>query len=104
LNRFVDEGIMERFAYQQRPVRHEYRLTDKGVALYPVMVTIMQWGNTWLDWGGDEPPVQLVDRDTGEVVEPVLTDARTGRPLDPRRTRAVYRRGADGRSPRGRRT
>jgi DNA-binding HxlR family transcriptional regulator len=92
LGRLVDEGIMERRPYQDRPVRHEYRLTEKGIALYPVIVTMLEWGNQWLDWDAD-PPVDLVDRETGEVLEPVLVDRRTGRELDPRRTRAVYREG-----------
>jgi DNA-binding HxlR family transcriptional regulator len=101
LNRLVDEGIMTKVAYQDRPVRHEYRLTEKGVALYPVIVAMLEWGNEWLDWDGEEPPVHLVDRDTGERVEPLLVDARTGVPLDPRRTRAVYARGdVTGRPPR----
>lgn len=93
LNRLVGEGIMVKVEYQDRPVRHEYRLTEKGVGLYPVMVSLLEWGNRWLDWDGEAPPVDLVDRTTGEVVEPVLVDRRTGEPLDPRRTRAVYRRG-----------
>jgi DNA-binding HxlR family transcriptional regulator len=93
LGRLVDEGIMEKVPYQERPLRHEYRLTEKGVGLYPVIVSILEWGNRWLDWEGDGPPVQLVDRTTGEVVEPVLVDSRTGEPLDPRSTRAVYVRG-----------
>jgi DNA-binding HxlR family transcriptional regulator len=93
LNRLVGEGIMVKVEYQDRPVRHEYRLTEKGIGLYPVMVSLLEWGNRWLDWGGEEPPVDLIDRTTGEVVEPVLVDGRTGEPLDPRRTRAVYRRG-----------
>lgn len=93
LNRLVDEGIMERVEYQDRPVRHEYRLTAKGVGLYPVIVSLLEWGNEWLDWGDDGPPVALVDRETGEPVEPVLVDGRTGTPLEPRRTRAVYHRG-----------
>jgi DNA-binding HxlR family transcriptional regulator len=97
LGRLVDEGILERRPYQERPVRHEYRLTEKGVALYPVIVTMLEWGNQWLDWDTD-PPVDLVDRDTGDVLEPVLVDRRTGRELDPRRTRAVYRDGRGGRS------
>lgn len=92
LGRLVDEGILERRPYQDRPVRHEYRLTEKGVGLYPVIVTMMEWGNQWLDWETD-PPVDLVDRDTGEVLEPVLVDRRTGEELQPRRTRAVYRDG-----------
>jgi DNA-binding HxlR family transcriptional regulator len=93
LNRLVGEGIMVKVEYQDRPVRHEYRLTEKGIGLYPVMVSLLEWGNRWLDWDGEEPPVDLVDRTTGEVLEPVLVDRRTGEPLDPRRTRAVYRRG-----------
>ena len=99
LNRLVDEGIMRKVEYQDRPVRHEYRLTEKGVALYPVIVSILEWGNQWLDWDDDGPPVHLVDRATGEVVEPVLVDARTGERLDPRSTRAVYVREGAGRPP-----
>jgi DNA-binding HxlR family transcriptional regulator len=99
LNRLVDEGIMRKVEYQDRPVRHEYRLTEKGVALYPVIVSMLEWGNRWLDWDDDGPPVQLVDRTTGEVVEPILVDARTGEPLEPRRTRAVYVRDGAGRPP-----
>jgi hypothetical protein len=71
-------------------VRHEYRLTDKGVGLYPVIVTLLEWGNEFLEWPDGEPPVHLVDRTTGERIDPVLVDARTGEPLDPRRTKAVY--------------
>lgn len=90
LARLVDEGILTKVAYQERPLRHEYLLTDKGVGLYPVIVSLLEWGNRWLDWDGDEPPVHLVDRETGERVEPVLVDRRTGQPLEPRATRAVY--------------
>lgn len=98
LNRLVDEGIMTKVEYQDRPVRYQYRLTEKGIGLYPVIVTLYEWGDRWLDWDGEGPPVQLVDRTTGEPVEPVLVDGRTGKPLDPRSTRAVFRRG-DGTRP-----
>ena len=98
LNRLVDEGIMVKVEYQDRPVRYEYRLTEKGIGLYPVIVSIMEWGNRWLEWDDEGPPVQLVDRTTGEPVEPILVDARTGQPLDARATRAVYVRG-DGSRP-----
>lgn len=90
LNRLTDEGILERHQYQDRPPRHEYRLTEKGVALYPVIIGLLTWGSEWLDWEDRDPPVQLVDRDSGEPIEPVLVDASTGRPIDPRRTRAAY--------------
>jgi DNA-binding HxlR family transcriptional regulator len=92
LNRLVDEGILERRPYQERPLRHEYHLTGKGIGLYPVIVMLMEWGNEWLDWETD-PPADLIDRETGEVIEPMLVDRRTGKELEPRRTRAVYRPG-----------
>ena len=89
LTRLVDEEILAKVEYQERPVRYEYRLTPKGVGLYPVIVTMLEWGNEWLDWETD-PPVHLVDRETGERLEPVLVDRRTGKELVPRKTRAVY--------------
>jgi DNA-binding HxlR family transcriptional regulator len=92
LNRLVDEGIMEKRPYQDRPPRYEYRLTEKGVGLYPVIVSMLEWGNEWLDWEVD-PPVFLVDRETGERLEPMLVDRRTGEELEPRRTKAVYQDG-----------
>ncbi len=90
LNRLTDEGVFERRPYSERPPRHEYRLTEKGRALYPVIVALLTWGSDWLDWDEDEPPVRLVDRDTGAPLHPVLVDATTGEPLDPRRTRVEY--------------
>ena len=93
LNRLVDEGIMRKVEYQDRPVRHEYRLTEKGIALNPVIVSLMVWGNDWLERDGEQPSVRLVDRVSGETIDPVMVDRRTGEPLDPRKIRTVY---ADG--------
>jgi DNA-binding HxlR family transcriptional regulator len=45
LGRLVDDGVLDRVAYQQRPERFEYRLTDKGLGLWPVLVALMQWGD-----------------------------------------------------------
>jgi DNA-binding HxlR family transcriptional regulator len=94
LKTLVDEGVLRKEPYQEHPVRYEYRLTEKGLALYPVIITMMQWGDEWLDWP-DGPPVELLHRDTGEPVEPVLVDARTGERLDARKVRARRRRGED---------
>ncbi|HET9608917.1 MAG TPA: helix-turn-helix domain-containing protein [Acidimicrobiales bacterium] len=58
LNRLVDEGMLERRPYQDRPVRHEYVLTDKGRDFFPVVAAIVRWGDRWL--AGDEgPPLTL---------------------------------------------
>ncbi|HEY7071408.1 MAG TPA: helix-turn-helix domain-containing protein, partial [Acidimicrobiales bacterium] len=48
LNRLVADGMLRRVEYQQRPVRHEYRLTDKGRDVYPVLAAMAAWGERWL--------------------------------------------------------
>ena len=40
LNMLVDEGLLRRVPYQERPVRHEYRLTDKGRNVYPILAAM----------------------------------------------------------------
>jgi DNA-binding HxlR family transcriptional regulator len=83
LTRLVDEGILTKQAYQERPTRYEYRLTDKGRALFGVLAAMIRWGDDWLA-GDAGPPVELVDRRDGHVVRPVVVDEVTGEPLDPR--------------------
>ena len=45
LGRLVEEGILERVPYQDRPARFEYRLTEKGIDLWPVMIALLRWGD-----------------------------------------------------------
>jgi DNA-binding HxlR family transcriptional regulator len=47
LDRFVEEGIMERRLYSERPPHHEYVLTDKGRDLQPVVLALTRWGDRW---------------------------------------------------------
>ena len=101
LRTLVEQGVLERRQYSERPPRSEYRLTEKGIGLFGVIVAMMKWGDEWLDWP-DGPPVELVDRETGERIDPVLVDRRTGEPIDPRRTRPVSARQGRGPLPAGR--
>lgn len=48
LNRLVDEGLLVRVPYQERPVRHEYRLTDKGRDVFPILTAMAAWADKWL--------------------------------------------------------
>lgn len=69
LRTLVEEGVLAKVPYQvpgQRP-RHEYRLTAKGLDLYPVLVAIADWGNRYLA-DPEGPPVQFVHRDCGGEV------------------------------------
>jgi DNA-binding HxlR family transcriptional regulator len=56
LRRLVDEGLMEKKAYQHEPVRYDYVLTEKGRDFFGVLAAMNTWGNRWLS---DEqgPPV-----------------------------------------------
>ncbi len=45
LDRLVGEGILEKVPYQERPLRNEYRLTSKGLDLWPVIVELLRWGD-----------------------------------------------------------
>src|SRR5688572_15113157 len=60
----VENGILERSAYQQRPTRFEYRLTPKGLELYPVIVALLQWGDRYLA-GSEGPPLELLHKECG---------------------------------------
>jgi DNA-binding HxlR family transcriptional regulator len=83
LETLVDAGIVIRRAYREHPPRHEYRLTDTGLELWPVIVSLMQWGDRHLDWP-DGPPVVLEHRDCGGAVDAHRCCERCGARLGPR--------------------
>jgi DNA-binding HxlR family transcriptional regulator len=81
LSRLVDEGILEKREYQARPQRFEYRLTAKGVDLFPVLVSLMKWGDRHApDENG--PPMTVVHRDCGGEVDERLLCDRCGEPVN----------------------
>ena len=86
LERLVDEGLMVKVLYDDHPVRHEYRLTDKGRAFWDVLAAMWRWGSDWL-WGDKGPPLMLVDHESGIEVRPLMVDENTGKRLDVRRLR-----------------
>ena len=65
----VEEGILRREPYQAEGERqrHEYRLTQKGIDLYPTLIALMAWGDKYLAEDGDVP-LELRHRDCGEPV------------------------------------
>ncbi len=90
LGKLRQHGILERRAYQERPLRHEYRLTEKGRDLYPVVVGLLRWGDRWMA-GDQPPPLTLTHRHCGAPTTPTLTCSECGEPLDPREMRPVPR-------------
>jgi len=58
LNRLVDEGVLERVLYSERPERYEYQLTKKGLDLNIALTALRQWGDEYLS----EKPPRLLRR------------------------------------------
>ena len=81
----VEHGIFERRRYQEHPERFEYRLTEKGVDLYPVIVSLLAWGDKWES--PDGPPLRLEHTTCGHDSEAVLACSHCHEPLDPREVR-----------------
>ncbi len=64
LNKLVENSILARTQYQDRPPRFEYRLTAKGMDLYPLLVSLLEWGDRYAA-GDDGPPVEILHRGCG---------------------------------------
>jgi DNA-binding HxlR family transcriptional regulator len=77
LRKLTAQGVLERCAYSEHPPRYEYRLTAKGLALFPVIAALMRWGDDWAPSPGG-PPVQLVHASCGQVTVPMLTCPHCG--------------------------
>jgi DNA-binding HxlR family transcriptional regulator len=87
LQRLVADGILERVPYQERPARHEYRLTDKGLDLWPVVVELMRWGDRYAA-PPQGPPILVRHRGCGGLLGEHRICQRCGEPLGVRDVRA----------------
>ena len=83
LARLVDEGILEKRRYQERPERYEYRLTDKGADLWPALVSLMKWGDRYAGADGG-PPMLIVHRGCGGEVDERFVCADCGAAVNAR--------------------
>jgi DNA-binding HxlR family transcriptional regulator len=77
LKTLVEHEILERRRYQEHPERHEYLLTERGLDLFPVIASLMRWGDRWAA-GPEGPPVVLVHEACGHDAHPVLTCSHCG--------------------------
>ena len=87
LTALVDEGLMRRVEYQQRPVRHEYRLTDKGREVYPILAAMAAWGDRWLT-GPEGTPLVLHHTACAHDMHALVVCSECAEPLDVREIQA----------------
>ncbi len=92
LDTLVAEGLLQRSVYQQRPERHEYRLTDKGADLIPALLALMQWGDRWA-WQGERGPVRVLHEQCGHDVRVEVRCPHCEREAATSELRAKARRG-----------
>jgi len=90
LQTLVEHGILRRDRYHERPDRYEYRLTEKGMELYPVLIALLQWGDRHLA-GDDGPPVDVRHTACGGHAAATVVCTDCGQPLTARDTRGTYR-------------
>ncbi len=85
LKRLVADGILERHQYRTDPPWFEYRLTHKGLDLYPAIVSMLTWANHHVQSGG-ATPVALRHEPCGKDPDPILVCRHCGKPVDAHNT------------------
>ncbi len=99
LRKLVEAGVLAKVPYQERPLRHEYRLTQRGLDLHPVLLAILHWGDVHMAPKGRRPVLHR-HRTCGHLFDPVMVCSACAAPIEPRAvavepgTRALRDRGA----------
>lgn len=94
LAHLVEHGILERVDVGAEGQRFEYRLTEKGEALLPVLTALREWSDEWVFGRGHEPAI-VRDRRTGKRIPKLRVTDADGRPLTRRDIRMEPGPGAD---------
>jgi DNA-binding HxlR family transcriptional regulator len=87
LDTLVDNDVLIRVPYDEARGRYDYRLTDKGRALLPVITAIRQWGDEWI-LGEEQAPVVVEHTTCGEITRGVLSCDHCGEELTAKNLRA----------------
>jgi len=88
LKTLTEAGVVRRVPAARDGRSVEYRLTEKGLDLYPVLVALMQWGERWAA-SPDGPRLILTERATGAPVRRMAVTAQDGRALRPQEVQPV---------------
>jgi DNA-binding HxlR family transcriptional regulator len=79
LNTLVENGLLERRRYSERPPRDEYMLTERGRDFRPVLWALLAWGNK--HFAPEGLSVVLVEAQTSQLADPVLVDRVSGKEM-----------------------
>jgi len=90
LQSLVQHGILQAMAESENGRVLDYRLTDKGRDLFPIVIALLQWGDRHAP-APEGPPVQVVDRESGRPIALMQVCSDDGRVLQARDVRAKAR-------------
>jgi hypothetical protein len=93
LEKLVARGVVVRVPYQDKPLRHEYRLTEKGIDLYPVLLALVRWGDRW-EADAQGPPMLYRHKACGALAMPELHCPACGEAVAARDIQALPQPGA----------
>lgn len=80
LARLVDNQVLRKVEVGEHGSRQEYRLTEKGRDLFPVVIALRQWGDKW-NPSPEGAPLNLRDRETGQAIRPMTVQTEGGKEL-----------------------
>ncbi|MCU4415237.1 helix-turn-helix transcriptional regulator [Acinetobacter sp. WU_MDCI_Axc73] len=86
LNRLVEHKILVKVLYQEAPKRYEYKLTERGLALYPIILALSSWGNTWMNDENKYPEIVYTHKDCGHETRPMMKCECCNEPLTAKNT------------------
>lgn len=87
LARLTAAGVLTKVPYSEHPPRFDYRLTERGRDLWPVINAMRQWGDRHAAPEG--PPLRLIHEGCGQISEPQLVCSACGEPIGAREVKAI---------------
>jgi DNA-binding HxlR family transcriptional regulator len=93
LRKLVAHGVLRKALYHERPRRYEYRLTEKGIDLHPIIMAIVHWGDVHLAGKGGRPLLHR-HKGCGHLFDPVTTCSECREPVGAREVEVLPGPGA----------
>jgi len=81
LNKLTELDLLKKVNYSSAASRFEYRFTDKGRDLYPIMLALLKFGDTWL-LRDEPPPLQLIHKTCGKIFSPSIVCSSCNEPVE----------------------
>lgn len=89
LKRLVEQEILVKAPYVDRQERFEYRLTQKGLDLYPILLAMTHWADQYMD-NGEGSPVEYVHQHCGQTFQPLMVCSCCHEPIHAKQVKPVF--------------